>query len=226
MIVRKSLTVTVTAALIFTSCGKIEEAPSTNSPEKSSFFFESQKFREFSKTAEIEKIGRIVGSSAVTVTSQGNGRIVALPFKEGMYVRKGEALARLTDTIGNYSLRFDQAKNGLKNTEVTIESTKISLDKAVSDAEIALSRAQIDYERTLADAEKQLEKAKRDSERTVLNSSGSDSQSTLAKAELDYRNLLESNAKTIENYGSTYRVSVSDLKKLTSQVLFDSDRLL
>ena len=147
-------------------------------------------------------------------------------MKEGDSVRKGQVVAYLSDTVANYGLRHEQSANGVDSAEVTIESTKISLDKAVSDAEIALSRAKIDYERTLSDAEKQLEKAKRDAEKASVSASGSDAQTTIAKAELDYQNLVSSNAKTIENFGPTYRITVSDFKKLVATVLFESDKLI
>jgi multidrug efflux pump subunit AcrA (membrane-fusion protein) len=212
------------ASVVLSSCGTVvDTAPSS---EKTAFFFESRKFSEFPKTAEIRKIGRIVGSSSVTVTSQGIGRIESLPLKEGATVKKGQVIASLSDTVANYALRYDQAQNGVRNAAVNAESTEIALNKAVADAETNLSRVQIDYDRTVADAAKQLEKAKRDTEKTTLSFTGSDSQTALAKAELDYENLKKSNAKTIENYAPTYRVAVSDFKKLVSSVLFDSDRLL
>lgn len=137
-----------------------------------------------------------------------------MPFKEGASVSKGQSLARLADTVANYSLRYEQANNLLASSEANEESTRISVDKAVTDAETALERAKIEYERTLADSEQQLAKAERDSSKTSLALSGSDSQSAIAKAELDLSNLRSSNATTIANYDPTYRISVNDLKKL------------
>lgn len=222
----KTLASALALAVFLSSCGKAEEPTVAEAPKKTEFLFETKKFSEFPKTSTIEKIGRIVGSSSVTVTSQGNGRIESIALKEGSSVKKGQTIVRLADSVANYGLKRQQAANGVENAEVTIESTKITLDKAVSDAEIALSRAKIDYDRTVADSEKQLEKAKRDAEKNMVSATGSDAQATIAKAELDYRNLKASNAKTIENFSSNYRITVSDLKKLVSSVLFDSDKLL
>ncbi len=215
----------LSAILLLSSCGKAP-ADSPSSAEKTEFLFETRKFSEFPRVATVEKIGRIVGSSSVSVASQGIGRIESVLVKEGDFVRKGQPIARLSDTVANYSIRYEQSANGLESVDANYESTKISLDKAVSDSEIALERARIDYGRTVSDAEKQLEKARRDAEKSSVSSSGSDAQTTLAKAELDYSNLVLSNAKTIENFAATFRVTVSDLKKLVSTVLFDSDKLI
>lgn len=225
MTAQKIVAAGISAAILLSSCGKVPEVPSV-SDQKTEFLFETQRFSEFPKIATVEKIGRIVGSSAVTVPSQGIGRIEAVLVKEGDFVRKGQPMFRLSDTVANYSIRYEQSANGLESADVNYESTKISLDKAVSDAEIALSRAKIDYERTVSDAEKQLEKARRDAEKASVSSTGSDAQTTLAKAELDYANLVASNAKTIENFAPNFRMTVSDLKKLVSTVLFDSDKLI
>lgn len=221
----KTLASALALAVVLSSCGKAAETV-VETPKKTEFAFETKKFSEFPKTATVEKIGRIVGSSTVTVASQGVGRIDSILVKEGSSVKKGQVIARLADTIANYGIKHEQAANGVDTVDANVDSTKISLDKAVSDAEIALDRAKIDYERTVSDAEKQLEKAKRDTEKTSVSSSGSDAQSSIAKAELDYENLKASNAKTIENFGPTYRVTVSDLKKLVSSAMFDSDKLL
>lgn len=195
----KALASFLALALILSSCGKAADTV-VETPKKTEFAFETMKFSEFPKTSVVEKIGRIVGSSTVTVTSQGVGRIEGIAVKEGSTIRKGQVIARLSDTVANYSIRHEQAANGIDSVDSNIESTRLTLEKAVSDSEIALSRSKIDYERTVADSEKQLEKALRDTEKTSVSSSGSDAQTSIAKAELDYENLKASNAKTIENF--------------------------
>ncbi|MFB0964988.1 MAG: biotin/lipoyl-binding protein [Patescibacteria group bacterium] len=221
----KSLASVLALALVLSSCGKAADT-ATTAPKKTDFLYETKKFSEFPKTAVVEKIGRVVGSSAVTVSSQGVGRIESVFVKEGASVKKGQVIARLSDTVANYGIRHEQAANGIDTVDANFDSTKISLDKAVSDAEIALDRAKIDYEKTVADSEKQLEKARRDTEKASVSATGSDAQASLAKAQLDYENLKASNAKTIENFGPSYRVMLSDLKKLVSSAMFDSDKLL
>lgn len=195
----KAIASLLALALVLSSCGKAAET-AVEAPKKTEFAFETKKFSEFPKTAVVEKIGRIVGSSTVTVTSQGVGRIEGIAVKEGSTIKKGQVIARLSDTVANYSIKHEQAANGIDTVDSNIESTKLTLDKAVSDSEIALSRAKIDYERTVSDSVKQLEKAERDTEKTSVSSTGSDAQTAIAKAELDYENLKASNAKTIENF--------------------------
>ena len=132
----------------------------------------------------------------------------------------------LSDTTANYNLRREQAVNGVKTVDVNIASTKITLDKAVSDAKNAMDRASSSYASIKEDSVKQLEKAQRDANKAIVSATGSDAQVTLEKLKLDFENLKKSNATTISNYQSTYTLSIADLKKLVENISFDADKIL
>lgn len=130
----------------------------------------------------------------------------------------------LQDTTANYDIRLEQAQNALKNTEVSVESTKLQLDKTISDANFALSKARADLQMIQDDSAKKLEKAERDVNKSLVTATGSDADVALQKAELDYENLKASNIQTIKNFNASYTLSVNDLQKLMAKLLYQGDK--
>lgn len=130
----------------------------------------------------------------------------------------------LTDTTANYDIKLDQSRNALKNAEVSVESTRLQLDKAITDTRFALEKAKSDYGAIEDDSAKKLEKAVRDVNKSIVSATGSDAKIALEKAQLDYENLKESNIATIKNLDATYKLSYNDLKKLFSKLLYQGDK--
>lgn len=216
---------------VLVSCGAPADTAKTEEA-KMPFYIETQKAKEFPKNYTVEKTGRLVGSSTISLASQGVGRVANIAVHEGSVIKKGQLLVSLTDTTANYDLKVSQAANGLASAKNSSESTKLSLDKAISDAKLALTKAQSDYTNAQEDAAKRLEKAKRDAAKSDLGASGSDANTTieqlkanLSKAELDYENLKKSNAQTLINYNTSYQLSVSDLRKYLNKISYEGDKL-
>ncbi len=105
-----------------------------------------------------------------------------------------------------------------------MQSTRLSLDKAISDTRLALEKVKSDYTAMTEDSAKKLEKAQRDANKSIVSASGSDAKIALDKAELDYQNLISSNVQTIKNLDSTYKLSYNDLKKLVAKLLYQGDK--
>lgn len=145
-------------------------------------------------------------------------------MKEGASVKKGQVLVYLTDTTANYDIKLDQSRNGLKNTEVSAESTRLALDKTIADTKFALEKAKSDYSALNEDSVKKLEKAERDLNKSIVSATGSDAKIALEKSQLDYENLKESNVQTIKNLDATYKLSYNDLKKLFAKLLYQGDK--
>jgi hypothetical protein len=78
-------------------------------------------------------------------------------------------LVYLTDTTAHYDIKLDQSNNGLKNTEVSAESTRLALDKTIADMKFALEKAKSDYNAVQEDSAKKLEKAVRDVNKSIVN---------------------------------------------------------
>jgi len=215
---------------ILTSCGAPEV--STTETAKIPFAVKVKNYGEFPNEYTVQKTGRLVGSSSISMAAQGVGRVDAVLVKEGMEVKKGQVLVRLKDTTANYDLRLSQATNSLTNNRNSAESTRVSLDKAIQDGKLAVERAQIDYDTAVDNAKNNLDKAIRDADKTNLDQSASDANITLAqlqasleKAKLDYQNLIVANKQTLLNYNTSFQNSLSDIKKFYTKVLFEGDRL-
>jgi membrane fusion protein (multidrug efflux system) len=107
----------------------------------------------FTDDARVE--GRVIPCS-----SRKMGRLVELPFSEGMEVGKGDVLARFDDADARNKLR--QAKAEIVVAEATLERVKASLSKAraeiaadIKSKEARVSMAQAELERILSGAREQ-----------------------------------------------------------------------
>lgn len=70
-IFRKTLAASIVAAISLSACSKpADPSDSATETQKTDFAFESRPFGDFSKTSYVEKIGRAVAASTVTVASQ------------------------------------------------------------------------------------------------------------------------------------------------------------
>lgn len=77
-----------------------------------------------------------------------------------------------------------------------------------------------------------LAKAERDARNADLGTSTSDAElslssldASLTKSKIDYQNLITANQQTLINYGNSYQISISDIKKFYTKILFEGDRL-
>lgn len=55
---------------------------------KKPFLIDTKLAKDFAKNYTIEKSGRLVGSSTISLTSQGVGRVSSIAVKEGASVKK------------------------------------------------------------------------------------------------------------------------------------------
>lgn len=227
---KKYISILVIAGFL-TSCGA-PAATTPTEPAKIPFTIKTQTFDTFPTEYTVQKTGRLVGSSSISMTAQGVGRVNSVLVKEGAKVKKGQILVELKDTTANYDLRLSQATNGLSSNINSAESTRVSLDKSVSDAKIAVERAELDYATTVSTTQNNLDKAIRDAGKSSLDQTSSDANVTLKqleasldKAKLDYQNLIVANQQTLLNYNTSFQNSVSDLKKFYAKIVFEGDRL-
>lgn len=73
--------------ILLSSCGT--PAPTEKVVEAKKPFLVSTKLaKDFTKNYTLEKSGRLVGSSTISLASQGVGRVVSVPVKEGASVKK------------------------------------------------------------------------------------------------------------------------------------------
>ena len=84
---QKIITTLLLASFLLTSCStavppeKVVEA-------KKPFLIDTKLAKDFTKTYTLEKSGRLVGSSSISLSSQGVGRVASISVKEGASVKK------------------------------------------------------------------------------------------------------------------------------------------
>ena len=83
---KKIISTTAILSIILVSCGA--PVPVEKEKEKIPFSVTTTSFGNFPETYEIEKTGRLTGSSIVTLTSQGVGRVDRVLVREGATVKK------------------------------------------------------------------------------------------------------------------------------------------
>lgn len=102
----------------------------------------------------------------------------------------------LKDTINSYDIRLAQAQNALTTQDANIASTKISLNKAISDSQNAYDQAKRNYD------------------------------TLVAKNPLAYDTLVNADQKTLDTLNANYQVYLADMEKNMDQILFESDKIL
>jgi len=190
---------------ILLSCGKEEVVEEV---EKKDFIVETKSFTGFTMNTFLEKTGKIASSQEISVSSQATGRVGGLYVKEWESVRKWDIIARLDDSILNYWLNLEKAKNALEKTEISYESTKSSLDKQIADIKINLENLKIDADSSKSSLE--LEKI----------------ENSLLKLAIDYDNLKISNEQTIEWFYNSLEKDFSIFSTLLDDVIDFADTQL
>jgi len=201
----KKISLLLVLLFILASCWK-EEA--VEKIEKKDFIVETKSFSGFTMNTFLEKTGKIASSQEINVSAQATGRVGALYVKEWESVRKWDIIARLDDSILNYWLNLEKAKNALSKTEISYESTKSSLDKQIADIKINLENLKIDADSSKSSFE--LEKI----------------ENSLLKLAIDYDNLKISNEQTIKWFYNSLEKDFSIFTTFLDDVIDFSDKQL
>ncbi len=72
-------------------------------------------------------IGNVQAYSAVTARAQVDGKLIAIEFKEGQEVRKGDVLARIDPAI--YQAQYDQARAKKAQNQANLANMRIDLER-------------------------------------------------------------------------------------------------
>lgn len=74
-----------------------------------------------------EGIGNVQAHAAITVRAQVEGRLLAIEFREGQEVKKGDILARIDAAI--YQAQFDQARAKKAQNEANLANMRLDLER-------------------------------------------------------------------------------------------------
>ncbi len=165
-------------------------------PEKTPFYVETYTVGKKVETYTVEKTARLTAGSSLTLSTDSAGEITTIAAKEWQSIQKGSLLVSLKDTINSYDIRLAQAQNGLTTQDANIASTKIALNKSISDSQNAYDQAKRTYD------------------------------TLVAKNPLAYDTLVNSDQKTLDTLNANYQVYLADMEKNMDQILFESDKIL
>ncbi len=126
---------------------------------KQDFFVDTMRLWSKDQQSFLIKPGKIVWSQDITVSAQANGRISNILVKEWDYLLGWKQAILLADTIANYSLQVQSAKNWLDRAILTYEQNKNLLDQQLQQTKIAYEQAKNSYTVTSKVAENSLKKA-------------------------------------------------------------------
>ena len=82
-------------------------------------------------TQSVTATGTLDPEFKVTITPEVAGEIVALPVKEGEFVKKGDLLVKIKQDA--YLAQVEQSEAGLKSAKASLSMNKAQLDKVTSD---------------------------------------------------------------------------------------------
>lgn len=165
---------------------------------KQDFFIETMSFNNLDQEIFISKPGRVAWSQDIVVTSQVAGRVKSIEMKDGALVSGEQLVVIISDTVANYGLQVQRAKNAINRASLQKEQTKVSLDKSLTDVSTALDVAQNNYSVGKLTTEQSLKKAELD-----FSSATAQSQNIYLQFDLEKNNALNV-IDTILNQLDTY----------------------
>lgn len=200
--------------------------------QKQDFYVSVRDYQDFWNNYELQKVGKLSSAQNILLTSKANGTIRDVLVYAGQKVQKWQVLATLSDTIANYGLSLDRARNGLERARINYDSTKISLDKQVFDAEINVQKLENNLEALKNDTNQSIKKAEIDLENSQVGYTNSKASldvqkidNSISKSELDYEKTLTANSETIQGYRTTIKKEYNALTILLTDVITLGDEL-
>lgn len=196
---KKNIVFFLLPIFVLASCGKPAEVEEQKQTAKQDFVLEVKNISELNNWEKIVKSWKITSASNLTITSQATWKVSKIYVKEWDEVKSGQTLAILDDSILNYWLALQRAKNSLDRANIGYDSTVLTLDKSIEDSKLALDKAKLNHEILLKDNKIKLEKSRYDLSLWNLWDDTS-------KSSLDYQKLL----KDLDKAKSDYELSLKN----------------
>jgi len=174
-----SLMIVGTFVLMLAWCGN------WNWEKKQDFFIDIVSFATENQQVYITKPGKVSGKQDIVVTSQVAGRVKSIEKKDWSLVSGDQLVVSVSDTVANYGLQLQRAKNAVSRASLQKEQTKVSLDKSLTDVEIALDVAKNNLNVSKLTTEQSLKKAELD-----FSSATAQSQNIYLQFDLEKDNAL------------------------------------
>lgn len=156
-----------------------------NENNKQNFFVDIFSFGTDNQQVYITKPGKVSGKQDIVVSSQVAGRVKSIEKKDWTLVSGDQLVIDISDTVANYGLQLQRAKNAVSRASLQKEQTKVSLDKSLTDVEIALDVAKNNLNVSKLTTEQSLKKAELD-----FSSATAQSQNIYLQFDLEKNNAL------------------------------------
>lgn len=196
---KKNIAFFLLPIFVLASCWKTPEVLEEATTSKQDFVLETKTISELNNWEKIVKSWKITSASNLTITSQATWKVSKIYVKEWDEVKSWQTLAILDDSILNYWLSLQRAKNALDRANINYDSTVLTLDKSIEDTKLALDKARLNHEILLKDNKIKLEKSWYDLSLWNLWDNTS-------KSSLDYEKLL----KDLDKAKSDYELSLKN----------------
>ena len=101
---------------------------------------------EVFKQLTLDKPWKFASTQDIVVTSQANGRVSKIYYKEWQQVSWWQPVVALSDTIASYKLQVDRAKNSLNRAILSKQQTELQINQQIEQAQLAYENAQNTFE--------------------------------------------------------------------------------
>lgn len=122
---------------------------------------QTEKVKKHNITQVVTATGKIQAETKVVISSEVSGELVALPFKEGEEVKKGDLVVKIKQDayapqIQEQNAQVNVAESNLKINEVTVQKNKLEYDRIQElqkkglASQSDLDNSRLNYEQSLA----------------------------------------------------------------------------
>lgn len=172
------------------------------------FLVQTTLLQDLDQNVQVQKAGKLMGSSNITVTAQVNGRVESINAKEWQYLGPGSVLVSLSDTVGNYSIQVERAEVWLERANLNYQQAELQLSKSITDAQNSLDKAQNDY----VVMQEKLEQSVRSAKISLNNAQLSGVTSTALEID-KLQTELENQLMSLKNSFQSQKLTAVQLKK-------------
>ncbi|HRX63564.1 MAG TPA: HlyD family efflux transporter periplasmic adaptor subunit [Candidatus Absconditabacterales bacterium] len=138
---RKMTIVTIATLLLIIVVTIFSKQERVNT-DKIDFYANTQSIEDFGNNIQIDKPGKMIGAEEIVLSAQAMGSIKSIDIKEGDTVGNKQTLINIDDTIANYGILVQRAKNALNSARLQYSQSKTQLEQGISNSQLALQQSQ------------------------------------------------------------------------------------
>ncbi len=138
---RKMTIVTIATLLLIIVVTIFSKQERVNT-DKIDFYANTQSIEDFGNNIQIDKPGKMIGAEEIVLSAQAMWSIKSIDIKEWDTVWNKQTLINIDDTIANYGILVQRAKNALNSARLQYSQSKTQLEQWISNSQLALQQSQ------------------------------------------------------------------------------------